>query len=87
MSNFSLALPRPPQAPQFNYPQSNAGSGSGLGSGAGAGPSKVKGREGDGNGNGNGNEGDVEKPLRPPQRVNVGVPEITAVQGLVPTLQ
>ncbi|CAD6565563.1 MAG: TATA-box-binding protein [Tremellales sp. Tagirdzhanova-0007] len=48
---------------------------------SGAGPSKGKGRDEE-----EGNEV-ADKPSRPVQRVNVGVPEITAVQGLVPTLQ
>ena len=71
----SLALPTP-RAPQFTYPPS--------------GPSSQRAREGQGlvHGQGQGQNGEeADKPSRPPQRVTVGVPEITAVQGLVPTLQ
>lgn len=46
-----------------------------------AGPSKGKQRDLEEN------DEEADKPSRPPQRVTVGVPEITAVQGLVPTLQ
>ena len=46
-----------------------------------AGPSKGKGRDEEER------DSELDRPSKPPQRVNVGVPEITAVQGLVPTLQ
>lgn len=71
-----LALPTNKAASKRPAPQNNAVASSSKPSGAGANPSS-----------GGMDEDDEELMEKRPVKAVVGVPEITAVQGLVPTLQ